>query len=168
MASASGSSLPSPPDSTGNETEANKQDQDQGSAAPRGEAIGGYLENLSEQILEVNLNQRDNNHPLVQKHMSPEFRGKHDALPKVNNRDAHQDNLKKHLAAQPNLKVEILNHSSDVDDSRGRATVYLYYKLHGLEHGLGREAVAVLSWERKQGNWKIIKHQGMRGPSGFS
>jgi hypothetical protein len=64
--------------------------------------------------------------------------------------------------------VEILNHSSEVDDSRGRATVYLWYEITGLEHGLEREAVAVLSWERRQGVWMIMKHQGMRGPSGFS
>ena len=153
MSSAAG--LPSPPESSTSEN------------PPKKESIGEYLESLSKTILEINLNQKDTEHPLIIRHMSPAFRGKHDALPKVNNRDDHQGNLKKHLEAQPNFNVEILNHSSEVDDSRGRATVYLWYEIHGLAHGLGREAVAVLSWERRQGTWMIMKHQGMRGPSGF-
>jgi hypothetical protein len=135
---------------------------------PKKAGTGPYLEALSHQILDVSLNMKDHSHPLLVKHMSPAFRGKHDALPKVNNRDDHQNNLKKHLDKQPELHVTILNSSSDVDDSRGRATVYIWYSLGGLEHGLEREAVAVLSWERKQGVWMIIKHSGMRGPSGFS
>ncbi|KAK5173904.1 uncharacterized protein LTR77_002585 [Saxophila tyrrhenica] len=173
MASTSGQgSLPSPPESSAEndkKQDSTTEDSTTGdSTAPPKGATGEYLEDLSKQILEVTLNQRDNMHPLVVQHMSPAFRGKHDALPKTNTRDDHQQNLKKHLETQPNFRVEILNHSSDVDDSRGRGTVFLWYKISGLEGGLGREAVAVLSWERKQNNWMIIKHSGMRGPSGFS
>ena len=156
MASTAG--LPSPPDSSVSEETPKKEPK---------EPTGEYLERLSISLLEVNLNQKDNDHPLVMKHMSPTFRGKHDALPKVDNRDDHQENLKKHLETQPDFHVDILNHSSEVDDSRGRATVYLWYEITGLSHGLEREAVAVLSWERRQGTWMVIKHQGMRGPSGF-
>lgn len=151
-------SLPSPPDSSASETP----------ALAKKDSTGEYLEDLSRQILDVNLNIKDNNHPLVVKHMSPQFRGKHDALPKATNRDDHQSNLQKHLAEQPDFHCEILNASSEVDDSRGRATVYLWYQLTGLSHDLKREAVAVLSWERKQGVWMIMKHSGMRGPSGFA
>ena len=156
MASPS-SSLSSPPESSPSED----------APLSKKQATGDYLESLSKSILDINLNHKDTNHPLIIKHMSPAFRGKHDALPKVSTRDDHQQNLKKHLAAQPAFHVEILNHSSEVDDSRGRATVYLWYEITGLEHGLEREAVAVLSWERRQGVWMIMKHQGMRGPSGF-
>jgi hypothetical protein len=151
------SAFPSPPDSS------SSQEQ----PVRKKESTGEYLESLSDTILDINLNSKDTQHPLIIKHMSPAFRGKHDALPKVNTRDDHQSNLKKHLAAQPDFHVKILNHSSEVDDSRGRATVYIWYEITGLAHGLEREAVAVLSWERRQGVWMIMKHQGMRGPSGF-
>lgn len=153
---------PSPPESSSSDDTAKQEGKE-----PKKESTGQYLENLAVQILDINLNQKNNSHPLLIQHMSPSFRGNHDALPKVNNRNDHQANLKKHLDKQPDFHVKILNHSSDVDESRGRATVYLWYEIHGLEHGLGREAVAVLNWERKQGNWMIIKHTGMRGPSGF-
>ena len=132
------------------------------------EDTGEYLETLSKSILDINLNLKDPTHPLIIKHMSPQFRNKHDALPKVATRDDHQDNLQKHLAEQPDFHCDILNASSEVDDSRGRATVYLWYEITGLKHGFEREAVAVLSWERRQGVWMIMKHLGMRGPSGFS
>ena len=152
----SGASLPSPPESSVSED------------PPKKESTGQYLERLAKSILEVNLNQRDNSHPLIQKHISPDFRGKHDALPKVNNRDDHQQSLMKHLDTLPNFHIDILNSSSEVDDSRGRATVYLWYEIRGLANDLEREAVAVLSWERKQSTWIITKHQGMRGSSGFA
>ena len=139
--------LPSPPESSTSEP-------------TRKETTGEYLENLSQRILEINLNVKDN--------MSPVFRGKHGAVAKAENREDHQANLTKHLQKQPDFRVEILNKSSEVDESRGRGTVFLWYEIMGLEHGLEREAVAVLSWERKQGNWMIMKHSGMRGPSGFS
>lgn len=145
----------------------NDEPSKQESLESKKEATGQYLENLSIQILDVSLNQKNPTHPLLVQHMSPSFRGNHDALPKVSNRKDHQASLKKHLDKQPDFHVKVLNHSSDVDESRGRGTVYLWYEIHGLEHGLGREAVAVLSWERKQGNWMIIKHTGMRGPSGY-
>lgn len=149
-------SLPSPPDSSVSEAGSSKKEE-----------TGDYLESLAKSILEINLNQKDSDHPLIIKHMSPQFRGKHDALPKATTRNEHQDNLKKHLAAQPDFHVIILNSSSEVDDSRGRATVYLWYEISGLSNGLEREAVAVLSWERRQGIWMVVKHQGMRGPAGF-
>ena len=157
MDSTVSSGLPSPPESSSSDDP----------PPTKKESTGDYLESLSESILDINLNMKDTQHPLIIKHMSPAFRGKHDALPKVNTRDDHQSNLKKHLDSQPNFRVNILNHSSEVDDSRGRATVYLWYEIKGLAHGLEREAVAVLSWERRQGVWMIMKHQGMRGPSGF-
>lgn len=136
--------------------------------ASKRESTGQYLEDLSRQMLDVNLNYKTFDHPIVAKHMSPEFRGKHDTLPKVGNRDDHVSALQKHLQEMPNFHCNILNSSSDVDDSRGRATVYLWYEITGLTHGLEREAVAVLSWERKQGTWMMMKHTGMRGPSGFA
>jgi hypothetical protein len=133
----------------------------------RKEATQEYLEDLSRKIVDISLNQRDPSHPLMAKHMAPQFRGKHDALPKVNTRDAHQQSLKNHLSELKNFRCEIQNCSSECDDGRGRATVYIWYKLGGTEFGFTREGVAVFSWERKQGLWMIMKHQGMRGPSGL-
>ena len=165
--------LPSPPDTNLPESpgpaSVTKEELSRPTVPPQKKAsTGEYLETLSRDILGVNLNLKDTSHPLVMKHMSPEFRGKHDALPKASSRDDHQDNLQKHLAEQPHFHVEVLNASSDVDESRGRATVYLWYDISGIAQGLEREAVAVLSWERKQGTWMIMKHSGMRGSSGFS
>lgn len=132
------------------------------------ESSGEYLERLSRSFLNVCLNLKDPQHPLIYQHQSVDFRNKHDALPKASNRGDHHDNLQKHLAEQIDFHAEIHNTSSEVDDSRGRATVYLWYEITGLAHGLEREAVAVLSWERKQGNWTLMKHVGMRGPAGFA
>ena len=129
--------LPSPPESSTSEPTLAKM------------TTGEYLEGLSRTMLDINLNEKDSNHPFILKHMSESFRGKHDALPKAQSRDAHQEHLTMHLAKQPDFHCEILNTSSEVDDSRGRATVYLWYEITGLAQGLEREAVAVLSWERK-------------------
>ena len=150
--------LPSPPDDSASEPSDNK------------ESTGEYLERLSRSILHLNLNVRDSFHPIVLKHMSPAFRNTHDALPKASSRDDHQENLQEHLRTQPKFHVEFLNSSSEADVSRGRATVYLWYEIKGLTHGLQlleREAVAVLTWERRHDTWMIVKHIGMRGPSGF-
>lgn len=147
--------LPTPPDSNAPDTPTRK------------ESTGEYLERLSKSFLHLSLNLRDSFNPLIMRHMAPTFRGTHDTLPKVVSREDHQSSLQKHLSTEPDLRCEIKNSSSDVDDSRGRATVYLWYELSGLTHGLEREAVAVMSWERKQGTWVHTKHTGMRGPSGF-
>lgn len=130
-------------------------------------ASGEYLEGLSRQILNVCLNLKDPHHPIIYKHQSADFRNKHDALPKAANRKDHHANLAKHLQEQKNFHIEIFNTSSEVDESRGRATIYLWYEITGLTHGIEREAIAVLSWERKQGTWLLMKHIGMRGPAGF-
>ena len=133
---------------------------------PKKGSSGQYLESLSRQLLNVCLNLKDHDHP-IHKHQSVDFRNKHDALPKASNRSDHHENLVKHLKEQRNFHVEFFNTSSEVDESRGRATIYLWYEITGLAHGIEREAVAVLSWERKQGMWLLMKHIGMRGPAGF-
>lgn len=132
-----------------------------------GESTGDYLENIVRQVLDISLNAKDLSHPLLKRHFSPDFRGKHDALPPVSNSTDHSSSLKVHLDKQPNFRVTVLNTSSEVDDSRGRATVYIWYEISGLAGGLERENVSLLTWERKGGIWLITKHQGMRGPSGF-
>lgn len=166
--------LPSPPDSSlaylsdvSNNIKKEELSESEAASTAKEESTGKYLEHLSRRIIEINLNDKDSTHPLIMTHMSTQFRSKHDALPKVTNRDDHQGSLVEHLKKQPDLRVEILNTSSEVDESRGRATVYVWYELTGLEHDLEREAVAVLSWERRQGTWLNVKHTGMRGPSGF-
>lgn len=88
-------------------------------------STGTYLESLSRQLLNVCLNLKDPNHPIIAKHQSPSFRNKHDALPRASNRSDHHQNLQKHLAEQENFHVEIHNTSSEVDEGRGRGTVYL-------------------------------------------
>lgn len=133
----------------------------------RKHSSGEFLESLSSQVLNICLNLKDSDHPLLKLHQSPDFRNKHDALPGATNAADHNRSLHKHLAEQLDFHVEIHNTSSEVDESRGRATVYLWYLITGLAHGLEREAVAVLSWERKQGTWMLMKHIGMRGPAGF-
>lgn len=137
------------------------------SRRPKKGSSGEYLESLSRQILNVCLNLKDPYHPMIYKHQSVDFRNKHDALPRASNRADHHENLAKHLQEQKNFHVEIFNTSSEVDESRGRATIYLWYEITGLANGIEREAVAVLSWERKQGTWLLMKHIGMRGPAGF-
>ena len=116
-----------------------------------GESTGEYLERLSRYLMETNVNMRNPQHPVNTKHVYHDLRRKHDTLPKVNSRADHDDTLKQHVDSQPQLRATFLNHSSDVDDSRGRATVYLWFQLTGLAHGMEREVMAVLSWERRQG-----------------
>jgi len=128
---------------------------------------GEHLESISRRLLNVCLNLKDSNHPLIHEYQHPDFRNKHDALPKSASRDDHLENLQKHLAEQQDFHCEIHNTSSEVDENRGRATVYLWYEITGLAHGIEREAVAVLSWERRQGRWMLMKHTGLRGSAGF-
>lgn len=129
--------------------------------------IGEYLEDLAKTILDVCINQNNQKHPIIQKHQSPDFRNQHDAIPGASNQKDHHENLRKHLAQQGSVNVQIHNTSFTLDNSRGRATVWVWYQITGLAYDIQREAVARFSFERKDEVWMLMKHVGMRGPAGF-
>ncbi|KAK5124510.1 hypothetical protein LTR85_001727 [Meristemomyces frigidus] len=125
-----------------------------------------YVEAWSVQILNEHCNQKK--FELVgTHHMAETFRSEHDGLETAKSLEQHVDILKQHYVANPDFHLEVLNSSSEVDEARGRATVYLFYQLTGLNN-TAREAVALLKWERKQNGWLCVKHTGLRGPAGFA
>lgn len=101
-------------------------------------------------------------------HMAETFRATHDGLPTARTLGQHIGNLQKHYVANPDFHLTILNCSSEVDETRGRATVYLFFQLTGLVDNTARESIAALQWERKRDEWLCVKHTGLRGPAGFA
>jgi len=100
-------------------------------------------------------------------YVAPSFRATHDGLPTATCRRHFIDSLKRHLKTMPDFHLEVLNSSSEVDEERGKGTVFVFFRLTGVGNHLERESVAVMQWEKRHGEWLCIKHEGMRGPSGF-
>lgn len=65
--------------------------------------------------------------------------------------------------------IEVITVSANVDEERGRASVWVLFRESDLRNGgLSGENVSVLSWWRERGVWRCWRQSAVRGVSGFA
>lgn len=62
----------------------------------------------------------------------------------------------------PDFHSEVLDASSSVNELTGKGRVWMIRTANNLPDGLRREAVAELTWERKEGDWYCTRMRGIR------
>ena len=95
----------------------------------------------------------------------PEYTGFHDMdqTPwRVSNREAIITQMNDFLAANPEFHTEILDLTVDVDEKRGRASVWIRRTDTGLSEGWKKETIMEFGWVEKDGRWWCGGYKGVR------
>ncbi|KAK5682713.1 hypothetical protein LTS10_005843 [Elasticomyces elasticus] len=129
------------------------------------------LERLSSAFLHV-LNERDFDFrsPISQElrsHLSDNFRAHLDTFAQNSEPVTLEEQVAKwrqRAQEQPDVNFRVLSLMSSVDESTGRASVYMDMEVSGLS-GVKLQAMNELNWERVDGIWLCYYIIGMRGSS---
>lgn len=61
----------------------------------------------------------------------------------------------------PNFLVEITYGTAEVDETGGKATVWLTMKQGGLPGGVAKETICQVTWKRRRGGWRCQSYTGL-------
>ncbi|KAK3634973.1 hypothetical protein LTR56_014937 [Elasticomyces elasticus] len=123
---------------------------------------GQQLEKLSVAILNV-LNTRNLSDPVLA-HLSPLYQASFGTKIISNDLASFMRNIDIVLTQNPDYHHLILNTSSEVDEDKGRASVWVSHKGTGFPiDEFERESVKVMKWERCSGKWMCMGHSGLVG-----
>ena len=61
------------------------------------------------------------------------------------------------------IRKEVIHVSTEVDELKGRATVWLTLRVSKHHETSANQFVSVLSWERRREQWMCVKRMSMRG-----
>ncbi|KAK5723691.1 hypothetical protein LTR15_005390 [Elasticomyces elasticus] len=131
------------------------------------------LERLSSAFLHV-LNERDFDFQTptsqeLKSHLSTNFRAHLDTFAQNSEPvtlEAQVAKWRQRAQEQPNVHFHLLSLMSTVDESTGRASVYVDMEVSGLS-GVKLQAMNELNWERVDGVWLCYYIIGMRGSSPY-
>lgn len=119
-------------------------------------------------IIAVNDRDWDLQSPHMQKsleHLAPDFEAQHDNFPA---RLSFAENMasSRFLAEQdPSFHLEIVNISTNIQESRTLASVWLEMDVTGINPGVTMKGFSELKWRLsgEDGKWYCYRHLGMRG-----
>jgi hypothetical protein len=105
--------------------------------------------------------------------LTSDFRGAYNALYLALSSKEHIASIGNVLKVSPDYHLRVQNSSSNVDEEKGSATVWVFSSVHGIPFhknvdGIVRETVIVFYWRRKREGWRNWKQVAIRGPSGFT
>lgn len=96
---------------------------------------------------------RDPSHPILKANLTADFASE------------DQTNRRERVP----FGIEVITVSANVDEERGRASVWVLFRESDLRSGgLSGENVSVLSWWRERGVWRCWRQSAVRGVSGFA
>ena len=98
-------------------------------------------------------------------HFAPNFKAyiEHSDVPVAKSVKEYQEVYNAIAAAHPDYSNEVLSINADVDEKRGRASVWVLMRVYGHPKGTVRESVTVAHLERKEGIWLFTRQHGIRG-----
>lgn len=124
------------------------------------------IERYTADVIEA-LNERNYKSPSLER-LSPEFVSDREwvasKLMVVETRSAYVDKHRHWADKFPNAKMDILTMHSAYDEKKGRADVWIWFKVTGFEsERMRRESVSCFKWRRAAGVWWCYQHNGLRG-----
>ena len=121
-----------------------------------------YLESLSAAILNL-INERNYRSELLE-NLSPAFITVWEGKTVGRTREEHVREMQAAVQQNPDVQMHTVNMSSNVDEDRGQATVWVTQRVTNFPHdALKRESIKMLVWEKRNGKRICLKHVGMRG-----
>lgn len=121
------------------------------------------LETLSAAVVNT-INSRDCEHHPVFDCVSASYISMRDGEVGGFSRDEFINRVKTFTEAHPSLHVALMNSSSHADETAGKATVWLTYKVVNYpDHELHREEIFVFHWARTDGAWICLTMDCARG-----
>lgn len=165
-------SILTPPDTPAASQKANEAD-----TPPATSSTAAILERLSSAIpTAINERDLDFTTPDAQEllsHISPRFQATMDTQPgpKPLTWIEQMAAWKERAAEYPDVKFEVVNVASHVDEKKGKARVYVDMEVFGLGEGVKLNAMNELKWRRerddgvvdREGRWMLWSVLGMRG-----
>lgn len=122
-----------------------------------------YLESLTRTLLSLVTNGKDATHPLVAKHISPDFRSNQDDRPPASDRSQHTAIWLKDMSRMPDMHCEVISCTAKVHEDGRKAKVWTLKRLSNLPGGICKEGVSITKWERKGQVWMCVKLKMLRG-----
>lgn len=129
-----------------------------------------HIQQLAFTFVDVLCNQKDMTHPFLQRHVAPDFQYKTDFRSEGHERrrrDSHLTSWQQMLQDMPNLYMDMVDISPDVDKSGLRARTWCWKRDGSLKGGLRKESVSVMSWELRDKVWVCVEINSMLGVVGF-
>ncbi|EME43001.1 hypothetical protein DOTSEDRAFT_53940 [Dothistroma septosporum NZE10] len=71
------------------------------------------------------------------------------------------------IGANPDHHMRILTLNANIEKPGNRASVYMTTEIHGVPVGVIRQNVAVLEFQRLDGQWRGVRYRGLRGMGGL-
>ena len=151
-------------------------------ATSEADAIANYLINLTKTLLKA-FARRDFKDPLIQKHFSPNFSGKHDDLRSTKGAEDHLTVWTERMRSMPNFHEQIIDVAVDVHGSGRKAKIWTLKRLTGIppsepiesrsqsyamKGGVSKEGIAIVDWEVKGDVWMCMRVQMIWGVCEFS
>lgn len=126
-----------------------------------------YLKYLSISMTQA-LNTHDFSHPVFTK-LSPTMTVRHEAgsesMRTNNGGESLIEVWKSTMAHVPDYHTEILDVQTHIHEGsvNGSGKVWIIRTAEGFQDGLRREVVAEYTWQRREGEWWMVKYRGLRG-----
>ena len=139
--------------------------------------LAEHLEQLSQTLLQILCFDRDFAHPLITKHMSPDFSAQQDGHSKTRSREEHFAVCAKAMDEMPDYGWEVIETVVEIHECGKKAKLWTFKRLsgsfgpsskHNLEiaPGIIKESVSVMKWELQGGTWVCKQLKKMNGVSG--
>ena len=72
-----------------------------------------------------------------------------------------------YAAQNPEYHLEIMNASTEVNEGKGRAKVWMLLEVTGIALGVRKESIILMYWRLRGGRWCYYPHKGLRGVGGY-
>jgi hypothetical protein len=138
-----------------------------------------YLETLSQTLLQILCFDRDFTHPLITKHMSPDFSAQQDGHSNSRSREEHFAICAKAMDEMPGYGWEVIETVVEIHEGGKKAKLWTFKRLSGLfgpssiryldvGNGIVKESVSVMKWELQGETWVCKQLKKMNGVSGVA
>lgn len=146
-------------------------------ARPDEHPLAQYLESLSKTVLGILCFQKDFTHPLILKHISPNFSAQQDGRVNSKSREEHFAIWANFVDKMPDYGWEVIESVVEIHEGGKKAKHWSFKRLSGLRsphqgHGVGagpgmcQESVGVMKWELQGETWVCTRLKMMTGVSG--
>lgn len=141
-----------------------------------------YLASLSQKMLYILCVEKDFTHPLVLKHIPPDFSAQQDGRTNSQSREDHFEIWASALEEMPGYGWEVVETVAEIHQSGKKAKMWTFKRLSGLfapgsgrekissdvAPGIVKENVGVMKWELRDDTWVCTRLKTLNGVSGVA